>query len=223
MTRFIGIIFLLTLCNQLAQGQGRLEKWKIQEVHVANKVGWGFPIGKTGDVLTPKYSTSMGLDISLVNPRFFLNPFLDFLAYDYDQIVQDPEFVHQLENGKGSIFALNLAGGLRNRNAKWGTYVYAGPSLSVVTEPRAELHPSNDRVVLSNKRIWGPALRAGAGADYKLGNVFLFVETGYLLHSAKMQDRPIQVLSIYGGLKTNITRVADKVVEIITQEPSGTN
>lgn len=223
MTKSFGIFLLLIGCNLIAHAQGKLEKWKIQEVHVANKVGWGFPIGKTADVLTPKYSTSMGLDISLVNTGFFLNPFLDFLAYDYDQIVEDPEFVHQLENGKGSIFALNLAGGLRNRNAKWGTYVYAGPSLSVVTEPRAEFHAVEERIILSNKRIWGPALRAGAGADYRLGNVFVFVETGYLLHSSKMQDRPIQVLSIYGGLKTNITRVADKVVEIITQEPSGTN
>src|SRR5690606_37741599 len=184
-----------------SSAQESLNQWRIKEVHFSSKVGWGFPLGRTGDVLTPKYSSSMGLDISLMDKYFFLNPFLDFLAYDYDQVLEDPEFAYRLEHGKGGIFALNLTGCMRTRQKNWGVFAYAGTSLSVVTEPRATVDSPNELVKLSNTRTWGPALRAGAGVDYKLGNVYLFLESGYLLHGSKVQNRPIQVISLYGGLR----------------------
>lgn len=197
------------------RAQQRLNKLQVKEVHVVNNVGWGVPLGATSELLTARYSSSLGLDVALVNERYFLYPFLDFLSFRYDQQAFDPEVAYRIENGRSKLYTLNLAAGMRKRNDRWGIYGFAGPGVGLMTEPRAVVQAADDLVVLRNKQIWGPTLRGGAGADYRMGNIFIFVECGYLYQFRRVQARPVHVLSVYGGLKTNVTRVADKVIEIL--------
>lgn len=214
---------LLLIGTSSATAQQRLETMKIREVHVISNVGFGAPLGKTKEVLSTKYSSSLGLDISMTKRPYFLYPSLDFLAFGYDQKIADPAFAYQLEKGRSNLYVANLAAGMRKRNKRWGVYGFAGPGVGLRREPRAEVDSGAETVILRNQFIWGPTVRGGAGVDYRLGNVFLYIESSYLHHFREIQSRPMHVLAVYGGLKSSVTRVADEVIEIISGSPSKTN
>jgi len=224
MAKYTAISALLFLLGtEMVAAQPRLAGWHVKEVHVTSNVGLGLPLGRTTEVLAVKYSSSLGLDVSMINSKYFLYPFVDFLAFGYDQQLDDPAYAYQLERGRSNLYVANLAAGMRKRNDRWGTYAFAGPGVGLLTEPRAEVHPEAQIVVLDNHSSWAPTLRGGAGADYRLGNVFIYVECSYLHYFKSVESRPMHALAVYGGLKTNVTRVADRVIEIITRSPSGTN
>jgi len=213
-------ILLLVLLIGLFSGDGlfaqeNLADMNIREIHVVNGMGWGFPTGKTKEVLSPKYSTSLGLDIGLKDKRYFLYPSLDFLAFKYDQKIPDPTTTYMIEHGNSFFYMLNLTAGRYHRLGKWGIYGFGGPAVGMVTEPRAYLK-DNNTITLKNNYYFTPGLRLGAGSEYQLGNVYLFAEASYLYNFRRTQGRPTGVLVMYGGLKTNVTRVADRVIEIIS-------
>lgn len=197
--------------------QERLAAMNIREIHVVNGMGWGFPTGKTKEVLSPKYSTSMGLDIALKDERYFLYPSLDFLSFKYDQQIPDRTTDYMIEHGNSFFYMLNLTAGRYHRLGKWGIYAFGGPAIGMVTEPRAHIR-NNDTIVLKNNYFMTPGLRLGGGTEYQLGNVCLFLELSHLYNFRNTQERPTGVISMYGGLKTNITRVADKVIEIMSDQ-----
>lgn len=197
--------------------QEKLAAMNIREIHVVNGMGWGFPTGKTKEVLSPKYSTSLGLDIALKDERYFLYPSLDFLSFKYNQQIPDPATNYLIEHGNSFFYMLNLTAGRYHRIGKLGIYAFGGPGLGMVSEPRAHLR-DNNVVVLKNHYSLSPGLRLGTGSEYQLGNVYLFLELSYLYNFRHIQERPNGVISMYGGLKTNITRVADKVIEIISDQ-----
>lgn len=60
-----------------------------------------------------------------------------------------------------------------------------------------------------------PTLRSGVGVDYKVGGFFLFLETGWLHTFRPMQDRQVNVISLFGGLKTDVTALKDNVARVI--------
>lgn len=209
-------LLVLVCVNRGLLAQEKLKALNIQEIHVVNGMGWGFPTGKTNEVLSPKYSTSLGLDIALKDKRYFLYPSLDFLAFKYDQQIPDPATEYLIEHGNSYFYMLNLQAGRYHRVDKWGLYGFGGPSVGLMTEPRAHLH-NYPNITLKNSYFMTPGFRLGAGSEYQLGNVYLFLEFSYLHNFRRIQERPTGVLTLYGGLKTNITRVADKVIGIISE------
>lgn len=207
---------LLFMFSLQLPAQENLESLFVREIHVANSMGWGFPIGRTSEVFKPKYSTNLGLDIGLKDPKYFFFPSLDFLAFKFDQQLEDPDFSQRIKNANSNIYLLNLAAGRRLQSRKFGFHVYAGPGIGIVGEPRALLE--GDEIRLKNQYTWAASARLGSGTHYQLGNVRLFVDVSYLYHFRNIQGRPVQVLTVYGGLRTNVTRVADRVIEIITDQ-----
>lgn len=200
--------------------QKKLAAINIEEIHVVNGMGWGFPTGQTKDVLSPKYSTSLGLDITMKDKQFFLYPALDFLAFKYKQLKPDEQSDFLIENATNFYYQLNLMAGAKKKLGDFKLYTYGGPVLGFVTEPKARLQNTGS-IKLKNQYDFTGGLRLGGGSEYKLGTVYLFFELSYLQNLSTMQGKNIHVLTGYGGLKTNITRVADKVIEIIT-EPTKT-
>lgn len=217
-TRSLRILFsvlgLLAYRETLAQDQ--LRALQIKEVHLANSMGWGFPLGETAEVLRPKYSTNLGLDIALSNPRFFLFPSMDFLAFNYNQQLVDAESPYRIERGSSYFYQLNLSAGTRMHRNRLAFHAYVGPGVSLVTEPRAG-ESLQGVIRLTNQHAWTPTVRLGAGSYYQVGQVRLFLDLSYLHHFRQIQQKPVHVLVVYGGLRTNITRVADRVVEMISE------
>ncbi|WP_159636290.1 hypothetical protein [Sphingobacterium composti Ten et al. 2007 non Yoo et al. 2007] len=185
-----------------------------RKVYYFAGTGLALPIGKTKEVLSPKlFSGSMGLDISLKNPKYYLYPALYTFNFAYNQKLEDNKYNHIIENGNSSIYMLSLAGGTRKQMRRLNTYVYAGPSFGLVNEPRAQQIEST--IKIDYKRSFAVGAKMGFGADYKFKSFFLGGEVGYMGHFTRIQNRPFHTLTILFGLKSDITRLSDKVVEII--------
>lgn len=186
-----------------------------RKVYYFGGTGLSVPLGKTKNTLGTKLFTgSMGLDISLKNPKYFLIPTLFTMAFRYEQLETDPDYNTVLENARGSIYALSLAGGTRRQFQKLNTYLFAGPALCLDVEPRAELKPNNV-VHMQSRFSFSPALKIGAGADYRFPGFFLGFELGYFYHMRKIQSNPVNVLTMMVGLKSDITSFSGKVVKVI--------
>jgi len=185
------------------------------KVYVVNGKVWPVPTGRAAEVFSPKLSSSLGLDISLRNRHYFVNPSLDFMSFGYNQQVHDPAYDHDIADGRSSFYILNLTGGVRRQFRQLNTYIFAGPSVGYILEPRADVIPSENLVSIEN--IWHLArgIRGGAGADYKLGSFFLFAEVGWLYNFLRIEGRPVNMVILQGGLKTDITRITKKVVEVL--------
>lgn len=215
---YVFVSLALSLITMNARAQEGLEQLYIREVHIINGMGWGFPLGRTSEVLSPKYSTNTSIYVSLKNKNFYLLPSMDFLAFNYNQKKADPDFTYLLEKGRSNFYVINLSAGARKSIGHWGFSGYFGPGGALITEPRAELDQSVATVRIRNARHLTPTIRTGANVEYKLGNFYLYLETSWLHHFTHMQDRPVNVITVYGGLKTNITVFADKVVQVFGEQ-----
>ena len=188
-----------------------------KKVYYFGGTGLSFPLGKTNKVLSPKLFTgSLGLDISLKNPKYYLQPTLYTMSFGYDQQFEDSQYNRVLKNARATMYALSLAGGMRRQMQRLNSYAYFGPAGILNVEPRAQ-DMANEKVVeLDYKYSISPGLKVGIGSDYKFKGFFLGMEVGYLRNFRKMQDMPVHVLSIMVGLKSDITKISDKVVDVIS-------
>lgn len=206
---------LLTLIVAPHAAFGQEDTLSQRKIFVVSGMGWGFTGGQTAEVLSPKFSSNLGLDVALRNPRYFLYPSMDFLVFGYDQQVADPDHAYSLERGRSNFYNLNLAAGIRQQLRPVSAYAFAGPGIGVVSEPRAHVPEGQSVVKIENTYHLTPSVRAGLGADIKLGSFYLFLEGAWLHNFSSMQDRPVHVFSIYGGLKTDVTRLAGHVTRAI--------
>lgn len=210
---FSGIAFAQTIAVDTTYSG--VDTIHYQKVYYFGGTGIAVPMGKTQNALgTRLFTGSMGLDISLKNPKYFLIPTLFTMAFSYDQLESDPNYNSVLENARGSIYALSLAGGTRRQFQRLNTYVYAGPALCLDVEPRSEIL-ENNVVRMRNQYSFSPALKLGAGADYRFPGFFLGFELGYFYHTRHIQSNPVNILTLMVGLKSDITSLSGKVVQVI--------
>lgn len=198
-----------------AMAQSEMDSIHHRKVFVTSGMGWGFALGETSDLLQAKFSNSLGLDISLADRRYFVYPSIDFLTFRYNQQVHDPDYPYDLDRGRSNFYILNLAGGIRKQLDKLNIYAFGGPGIGVVVEPRAAVSAAASKVTIETSVHITPTLRGGVGADYKIGGFFLFVEMGWLHNFRHIQQRPVNVLSTYGGLKTDVTKLKDNVARVM--------
>ncbi|MGV3762458.1 hypothetical protein [Parapedobacter sp.] len=211
--RYFFLLFMLLAGEAVAQPDP--DSLHYRKVFVTSGMGWGFALGETNEVLQAKFSNSLGLDISLANKRYFAYPSIDFLTFRYNQQVSDPDYPYDLDRGRSNFYILNLAGGIRKQLDKLNAYAFAGPGIGIVVEPRAMVSPGGNQVTIETSTHLTPTLRGGVGADYKIGGFFLFIEMGWLHNFRRIQQRPVNVLSLYGGLKTDVTKLKDNVAKVM--------
>jgi len=219
--RIFTSIMLLLFPSSLLHAQNGADTIHYQKVYYFGGTGLSFPLGKTKEVLAPKLFTgSLGLDISLKNPKYYLIPTLYLMSFDYDQLLTDAKYNRMIENGRSSFYMLSLAGGTRRQFKRLNTYGYAGPVFGLMTEPRANDNAITGVSTIENKFSFTPGVKLGMGSDYKFNGFFLGVEVGYLYNFKKLQGNPVSILTLMVGLKSDITRLSDKVVEVITKNSS---
>lgn len=184
---------------------------------VSGSLGFGFPMGKTKDILNTRLASSWGMDISLPNRHYVLYPSIDFWSFGYNQKNLTEKSAYLVENGRATFYNVNIALGTRRQFNKLNSYVTAGPSIGMFFEPRATLERNNViRNDFDSKLMFGA--RASAGADYKFNGFFVYVDASWMHSFGKVQETPINILSFYVGLKTDITNVADKVVTVFDRK-----
>ena len=215
------IIFTLFISSICVAQQGA-DTIHYKKVYYFAGTGLALPLGKTKDVLSPKlFAGSMGLDISLKNPKYYVYPALYMFSFAYDQKLDDPNYNHIIKNGTYSMYMLNLAAGTRRQFDRLNTYIYLGPSVGLISEPRAEL-VNNIASIEYNKSI-AVGTKLGVGADYKFKGFFLGGEIGYMYSPKKIEGNSFHAMTILFGLKSDITRLSGKVVDIISTTVSSSN
>jgi len=181
---------------------------------VSGSLGYGIPLGSTGDVLSARLASSWGMDISLPNRHYALYPSIDFWTFGYNQQKVGDGSTYLIENGRASYYNVNLSIGTRRQFYKLNTYITAGPTIGMFFEPRAKLAANNVIRNDFNGKLIGGA-KVGAGADYKLGTFFVYIDVGLMHALTKIQEKPLNIFSFYVGLKTDITQMADKVITVL--------
>lgn len=229
----LGVILLLLVIGAVAQEQrfrlvtkeGKTTKVKNETdtIHsgkvyiVSGSLGYGAPLGKTSDVLTGRLASSWGMDISLPNRHYVLYPSIDYWSFGYNQLQQDDRSPYLVENARASYYNVNISIGTRRQFRKLNIYATIGPSVGLFSEPRANLAANNTiRNDFDNRIMMGAKI--STGADYKLKGFFVYTDLGLMHGFAKVQQQPLNILSFYIGLKSDITFVADKVVTVFERK-----
>ncbi|MDH5827349.1 outer membrane beta-barrel protein [Sphingobacterium faecium] len=214
MKRILATTFCLFLCFSVFAQTG-VDTLHFRKVYYFGGTGMGFPMGKTKDVLSPKFSGSLGLDISLKNPKYYLYPALYTLSFDYKQKIQDNQHAFKVEDANANFYTLSLAGGVRKQLRLLNAYAYAGPGFGFLVEPRVHVDAVNNIAQIDNKKKFSFSGKLGVGADYRFNGFFLGMEIGYLHSFNKIQETPINIMTIMVGLKSDITGLGDKVIKVI--------
>ncbi|MFD1770633.1 hypothetical protein [Sphingobacterium suaedae] len=207
-------LFFACLCMETLSAQTEADTIHYRKIYYLGGTGLSFPLGKTNEALTTKlFSGSAGLDIALKDPQYFLTPTLYMLTFGYDQLIPDPNYNHMIENGRASFYMLSLAAGKRKQVKRLNSYAYLGPAMGLITEPRGDL--VDGKIKMENKRSFTVAGKMGIGSDYKFPGFFIGAEIGYLYNLKKIEGNPVHFLTIMVGLKSDITRLSEKVTDVI--------
>lgn len=219
MKKILATIFCLLLCCSVFAQSGA-DTLHYRKLYYFGGTGMGFPLGKTKDVLSPKFSGSLGLDISLKNPKYYLYPALYTLSFDYKQKIQDNKYAYKIEDANANFYTFSLAGGIRKQLKKLNAYAYAGPGVGFLVEPRVKVDAIHNIAQIDNQKKFSFSGKMGVGADYRFNGFFLGLEMGYLHSFNKIQETPINIMTVMIGLKSDITGLGDKVIKVIGVEGS---
>ncbi|MBD1425284.1 hypothetical protein [Sphingobacterium arenae] len=212
--RVLFILLLLCAVGCMVSAQTEADSLHYRKIYYMGGTGLSFPLGKSKNVLGTKlFSGSAGLDIALKDRRYFLSPTLYMLTFRYDQQQEDPKYNYMIENGRTNFYMLSLAAGRRHQFRRLNTYAYFGPVAGLVVEPRGNI--VGEKLRMANKNSLTVAAKIGTGADYKFPGFFIGGEIGYMHSFKKIEGNPIQFLTIMVGLKSDITRLSEKVTEVI--------
>ncbi|PRD56291.1 hypothetical protein [Sphingobacterium gobiense] len=210
---FFSLLLLCAGCLMLS-AQTEVDSLHHRKIYYMGGTGLSFPLGKSKNVLGTKlFSGSAGLDIALKDSRYFLSPTLYMLAFRYDQQKHDPKYNYIIENGRTNFYMLSLTAGRRYQYKRLNTFAYIGPVAGLIVEPRGNIVA--EKLRMSNKNSLTVAGKVGMGADYKFPGFFIGGEIGYMYNFRKIEGNPIQFLTIMFGLKSDITRLSEKVTGVI--------
>lgn len=174
-------------------------------------IGFAFPIGETSDYLTPKFSTSLGLNLGLGDGGLFLYPKVSLHAFAFNQITPDAGFNYTIQKGRATTYLLNVALGYRKIVDKWAFYGFAGAGGGFILTPQAGVNSSTLQVTMDNKSNGMGIAEAGAGIEYNIGGANLFVETSYMYGFSKIQNRVFNTVPVTIGIKPNLSKLLSKL------------
>lgn len=215
MNRLLLVFILLPLFCIATYGQNGVDTIHYRKVYYWGTTGMGFPIGKTKDILSPKFSGSIGLDISLKNSMFFVSPTLYTLSFKYKQRLPDPNFAYRIEDANTNFYTFAFSGGVRKQMRRLNVYGFLGPGIGLTSEPRAHVMAEQKLVKMENINRLNLSSKLGAGADYKFNGFFLGLELGYLHNFRKIQETPVNIFTVMIGVKSDITQIGDRVIDVI--------
>jgi hypothetical protein len=180
----------------------KVERGKLYSV---SGIGFGFTSGAINDVLKPKFSSNIGLDIEVGKGPVFLYTNFDFLSLKYNQLNKTTPGDFKIENGNSTFYIFTLAPGYRKQLGKISIYGFVGPGIGLVSEPRVIME--EDIAVIKNEYNFTATGRGGIGIDYYLGRTLLFIEGGYLHNFRKIEDRNVNIIPVFVGLKSDISGI----------------
>lgn len=192
----------------LGMGQEILQKERIFSV---KGIGMAFPIGGVSDVLRPRFSSSIGLQILAKNRKHFLYPSLDYLNYKYDQINLEPDYDYKTRNANATFYMGSVAYGYMKNIKKFRIFGSAGVGAGILNEPRSRIDVQAGEVNYSNKSSLSGIIKLNTGLDYGARRFKFFAELSYMQNTRKIQGHNLQTFAVNVGTKTNLFRLARSI------------
>ncbi|SFI55476.1 hypothetical protein [Halpernia frigidisoli] len=180
------------------------------KLYSSNGFGLSIPVGKTSDYFSPKFSTTLGLNIGLGNGGLFLYPKLSLHAYQFNQIFADQGYTYKVQKGRSTTYLLNVALGYRKIVNKWAFYGFAGGGGGVILTPQAAVNPTTLEVTMNNKSNSMGIAEGGAGIEYNLGAINIFSEISYQHGFSNVQNEKFNSVPISIGIKPNLSKLFKK-------------
>ncbi|WP_374164452.1 hypothetical protein [Arcticibacter sp. MXS-1] len=217
---FLASLFLLAGIQQtkaqnidtlLDKGQDILEKGRIYSI---KGIGMAFPIGSVSKVLRPRFSTEIGLQILMKNPRYFLYPTIDYVNFNYDQLYDDPKYNYRMKNASAKLYIGTLSGGLITQVKSFRIFSSAGIGGGIINEPRGWVDAEAGEINFQNRSSFTGTLRLNTGVDYGKRTFKLFAELSYLLQTRQIQGSNMHTLAVNIGTRTNLYRLARSIETI---------
>lgn len=168
--------------------------------------GLSVPVGGSRDFMRPKFSTTIGANIGLGDGGLFLYPKLSLHAFSYDTRQTSDEFNSQLEKGRATTYLLNVALGYRKIVDKFAFYGFVGGGGGFILSPRLSVNQSTNTALLNNKSNPMGMIEPGAGMEYSLGGVNLFLESSFMYGLGKVGGQSFRSVPITFGIKPNLSR-----------------
>lgn len=195
----------------LGMGQEILQKERIFSV---KGIGMAFPIGGVSDVLRPRFSSSIGLQILAKNRKHFLYPSLDYLNYKYDQINADPDYDYKTKNANATFYMGSVAYGYMKNIKKFRIFGSAGVGGGIVNEPRSRVDAEAGEINHRNKSSFSGLIKLNTGFDYGKRRFKFFAELSYMQNTKKIEGHNLQTFAVNIGTKTNLFRLAKSIDDI---------
>lgn len=209
LTIVFGTIFFIIAEQSKAQDtSGRPDK-----LYSMSGLGFSFPVGETADYLSPKFSTSIGLNLGLGKGGLFLYPKASLHAYGFNEITPDAGYSYALQKGRATTYLLNIALGYRKMSGKFAFYGFAGGGGGIILTPRVTVNQASQQAELDNKSNGMGMIEAGAGTEYNIGGAVLFVEASYMNGFSKIQNRNFSAVPISVGIKPNLSKLFNKLTK----------
>jgi len=202
------IFFIITEQSKAQDTSARPDK-----LYSMSGLGFSFPVGETADYLSPKFSTSIGLNLGLGKGGLFLYPKASLHAYGFNEITPDAGYNYALQKGRATTYLLNIALGYRKMSGKFAFYGFAGGGGGIILTPRVTVNQASQQAELDNKSNGMGMIEAGAGTEYNIGGAVLFVEASYMNGFNKIQNRNFSAVPISVGIKPNLSKLFNKLTK----------
>ena len=189
---------------------GQNNSVRTDKLYTMSGFGFAFPLGETAEYLSPKFSTSLGINLGLGNSGLFLYPKASLHAYEYNEINPDAGYNYTLQKGRATTYLLNVAIGYRKITGKFAFYSFAGGGGGFILTPRITVNSGTLSAKLDNKSNAMGMIEVGAGSEYNIGGASLFIEAGYMNGFNKLQNRNFKSLPITVGIKPNLSKLFNK-------------
>jgi|GEM_PF-6233458 len=196
------VLLLLIISVSTVNAQTRPERGR---VYTISSLGMGLATGDLADVMKPKVSTKLGLEISVGQRGFFLSPTVDFLVFNYYQQERESLNISLAKKGRGTITNFALSVGNRQKAGNFYFYEFLGAGSSLRKEARFLANNESLEIEQDFEKSNSLSFRGGVGAEYMIGQFVLFTEGSVLYNKSDLQARDVKVVPLYLGFKSNIS------------------
>jgi len=182
-------------------------KLRPDKFYTMSGFGLAIPVGENSSFMRPKFSTSIGVNLGLGNAGFFLYPKVSLHAFGYDNVVAEPDYNFELQQGRATTYLLSVALGYRKILNKFSFYAYTGVGGGAVLSPRVMINQETSTAILNNKTNTLATIEPGAGIEFNIGGANLFLETSYMHGLGEVGHKPFNTIPIMFGIKPNLSKL----------------
>ena len=183
---------------------------RTDKLYTISGVGTSVPMGETADYLSPKISTTLGINYGIGNSGLFIYPKISLHAFRYNGVQPGAGFQYTAQKARASSYLLNLALGYRKMVDKFAFYGFAGAGGGFILTPLVKVNTLAQQVDFSNQTNGMMMLEGGAGVEYNLGGLSLFTEVSFMNGFNKINDKSFKTLPLTIGIKPNLSRLFNK-------------